>query len=153
MSIIKSETAREIFERLHAHIKFDGHTASIWKDDLISIAKEYGVDLNVYENNTAVFSVGDVIASDNVPNLIGTIINLPRKGGRGDGLALVRVCEGTDKEKNLLVALPHWHKITKKLDRCETSFQEDLEFFVNDCTKAQLEALYERVGEKLKEDK
>ena len=31
----------------------------------------------------------------------------------------------------------------------ETSFQEDLEFFVNDCTKAQLEALYERVKEKL----
>lgn len=33
----------------------------------------------------------------------------------------------------------------------DTSFQEDLEFFVNDCTNAQLRALYERVGERLKE--
>ena len=33
----------------------------------------------------------------------------------------------------------------------ETSFEEDLNFFVNDCTNAQLKVLYERVGEKLKE--
>lgn len=36
-------------------------------------------------------------------------------------------------------------------DRSETSFQEDLEFFVNDCTNAQLKVLYERVSERLKE--
>ena len=34
----------------------------------------------------------------------------------------------------------------------ESSFQEDLEFFVNDCTKAQLKALYERVKEKLEKE-
>ena len=34
----------------------------------------------------------------------------------------------------------------------ETSFQEDLEFFVNDCTEAQLKALYERVCERIKEN-
>ena len=33
----------------------------------------------------------------------------------------------------------------------EVSFQEDLEFFVNDCTRAQLKVLHERVEEKLKE--
>lgn len=36
------------------------------------------------------------------------------------------------------------------IEPAETSFQEDLEFFVNDCTKAQLKVLYERVAEKLK---
>lgn len=40
---------REIFERLHAHCKYDGHTVSVWKKDLISIAKEYGIDLTVYD--------------------------------------------------------------------------------------------------------
>lgn len=33
----------------------------------------------------------------------------------------------------------------------ETSFQEDLDFFVNDCTVAQLLALRERVEERIKE--
>ena len=47
--------------------------------------------------------------------------------------------------------LPYSELITAS--RENTSFQEDLEFFVNDCTHAQLEALYERVGEKLKEGK
>jgi hypothetical protein len=37
--------------------------------------------------------------------------------------------------------------------RENTSFQEDLAFFVNDCTHAQLEALQKRVEEKLKENK
>lgn len=35
-------------------------------------------------------------------------------------------------------------------DLGETSFQEDMDFFVNDCTEAQLKVLYERVVEKLK---
>lgn len=42
--------------------------------------------------------------------------------------------------------LPYSELITAQT---ETSFQEDLDFFVNDCTMAQLEALYERVKEKL----
>lgn len=33
----------------------------------------------------------------------------------------------------------------RKLERKETSFQEDLEFFVNDCTEAQARELYERL--------
>ena len=33
----------------------------------------------------------------------------------------------------------------------ETSFQEDLDFFVNDCTNAQLIALYKEVERKMKE--
>lgn len=49
--------------------------------------------------------------------------------------------------------LPYSELIIGEPDRSETSFQEDLDFFVNDCTKAQLRALYERVGEKLKEGK
>lgn len=40
-----SDIAKEIFERLHQHIKFDGHTVSVWKNDLLCIAKEYGVNL------------------------------------------------------------------------------------------------------------
>ena len=42
---LKEEWAREIFERLHAHRKYDGHTVSVWLNDLICIAKEYGCDL------------------------------------------------------------------------------------------------------------
>lgn len=45
----KAEVAREIFERLHAHIKYDGHTLSVWKSDLICIAKEYDIDLKHYD--------------------------------------------------------------------------------------------------------
>lgn len=33
----------------------------------------------------------------------------------------------------------------------ETSFQEDLDFFVNECTNAQLKALYKEVERKMKE--
>lgn len=40
-----SEIAKEIFEKLYANIKFDGRTVSIWKNDLIEVAKEYGVNL------------------------------------------------------------------------------------------------------------
>ena len=47
----KSEVAREIFERLHAHIKYDGHTLSVWKNDLICIAKEYDIDLEKFEDD------------------------------------------------------------------------------------------------------
>ena len=46
-------------------------------------------------------------------------------------------------------SLPYSELFTMR--REDTSFQEDLEFFVNDCTNAQLEALYERVKEKLGE--
>ena len=45
----KYNIAREIFERLYAHRKFDGHTTSVWLNDLMSIAEEYGVDLKRYE--------------------------------------------------------------------------------------------------------
>lgn len=45
----KQDIAREIFERLYAHRKFDGHTISVWLNDLICIAEEYGVDLKRYE--------------------------------------------------------------------------------------------------------
>lgn len=45
----EKKVAREIFERLHAHRKTDGRRTSIWLDDLICIAKEYGVDLKKYE--------------------------------------------------------------------------------------------------------
>lgn len=40
-----SDIAKEIFERLYQHIKFDGHTIGVWKNDLLCIAKEYGIDL------------------------------------------------------------------------------------------------------------
>jgi len=42
------EVAIEIFERLHSHLKYDGHTISVWENDLICIAKEYDVDLTKY---------------------------------------------------------------------------------------------------------
>ena len=45
--------------------------------------------------------------------------------------------------------LPYSELITYSKE--ETSFQEDLDFFVNDCTNAQLKQLYERIGEKIKE--
>lgn len=56
-----------------------------------------------------IFNIGDEIASNICPNLIGKIINLP-SNGTDEGLALVRVTEG----KTLLVALPHWHKVHKE---------------------------------------
>ena len=37
--------AKEIFEKLYANIKFDGHTVSVWKNDLIEAAKDYGISL------------------------------------------------------------------------------------------------------------
>lgn len=107
-----SDLAREIFERLHAHCKYDGHTVSVWKNDLISIAKEYGVDLTVYEDpETEVFSIGDLVASDRLPNLMGRITKLPRISGRSKGLAVVTVTDWTGKDTTLLVALDKWHKI------------------------------------------
>jgi hypothetical protein len=104
--------AREIFERLHAHCKYDGHTVSVWKNDLISIAKEYGVDLTVYEDSEAeAFSIGDLVASDRLPNLMGRITKLPRTSGRSKGLAVVTVTDWTGKDTTLLVSLDKWHKI------------------------------------------
>lgn len=35
----------EIFKKLYALLKFDGHSISIWKCDLMKLAKEYGVEL------------------------------------------------------------------------------------------------------------
>ena len=40
-----SDVAKEIFEKLYANIKFDGHTVGVWKNDLIEAAKEYGISL------------------------------------------------------------------------------------------------------------
>ena len=54
------------------------------------------------------FNIGDVVASNCCPSLIGKIINL-QNNGTDEGLALVRVAEG----KTLLVALSHWHKAQK----------------------------------------
>ena len=48
---VKREVAREIFERLYAHRKYDGHTVSVWLNDLICIAEEHGVDLKKYEED------------------------------------------------------------------------------------------------------
>lgn len=41
----EDDVAKEIFENLYANIKFDGHTVSVWKNDLIEAAKEYGISL------------------------------------------------------------------------------------------------------------
>lgn len=39
------EVAEDIFKRLYQYIKFDGHAVAVWKNDLVQIAKEYGVIL------------------------------------------------------------------------------------------------------------
>lgn len=57
------------------------------------------------------FAIGDIVASNKTPNLIGTLTNLPRNGGRGDGLAVVTVTDWTGKATTLLVALDKWHKV------------------------------------------
>lgn len=41
----EDDIAKEIFEKLYTNIKFDGHTVSVWKNDLIEAAKEYGISL------------------------------------------------------------------------------------------------------------
>ena len=41
----EDDIAKEIFERLYANIKLDGHTVSVWKNDLMEAAKEYGISL------------------------------------------------------------------------------------------------------------
>lgn len=41
----EDDIAKEIFEKLYENIKFDGHTVSVWKNDLIEVAKEYGISL------------------------------------------------------------------------------------------------------------
>lgn len=63
------------------------------------------------------FNVGDVVALNKDPSLIGEIIKLPGNG-TDRGLALVQVDEG----KTLIVALPHWHKARKAISditRCD----------------------------------
>lgn len=41
----EDDVVKEIFEKLYANIKFDGHTVSVWKNDLIEASKEYGISL------------------------------------------------------------------------------------------------------------
>ena len=41
----EDDVAKEIFEKLYSNIKFDGHTVSVWKNDLIEVAKEYGISI------------------------------------------------------------------------------------------------------------
>ena len=41
----EDDIAKEIFEKLYANIKFNGHTVSVWKNNLIEAAKEYGISL------------------------------------------------------------------------------------------------------------
>ena len=55
------------------------------------------------------FSIGDMVASDSTPNLIGTITNLSAKGSRHYGLAIVDV-----KGKRVLAHLDKWHKVEKE---------------------------------------
>lgn len=67
----------------------------------------------VYDMSRRTFEIGDEVASNNCPGLIGKIINFPRKG-TDEGLALVRVTEG----KTLLVSLAYWHKVKKGGTEC-----------------------------------
>lgn len=41
----EDDIAKEIFEKLYANIKFNGHTVSVWKNNLIEAAKEYEISL------------------------------------------------------------------------------------------------------------
>lgn len=41
----EDDIAKEIFEKLYANIKFNRHTVSVWKNNLIEAAKEYGISL------------------------------------------------------------------------------------------------------------
>ena len=47
---IRTDTAREVFEGLYDKIKYDGHTISVWKNDLIDFAKTFGIDLEPLES-------------------------------------------------------------------------------------------------------
>ena len=53
-----------------------------------------------------IYNIGDTVASNLCPNLIGKIIRLP--ANKADQCtAIVEVADG----KTLLVALQHWHKV------------------------------------------
>lgn len=55
------------------------------------------------------FAIGDEVASDICPALIGKIITMPVAGSKCEGLALIRLAEG----KNMLISLSAWHKVKK----------------------------------------
>ena len=42
----RGEIAEEIFKKLKGKVGFDGHNISVWKCDLVEIAKEYGVNFD-----------------------------------------------------------------------------------------------------------
>jgi hypothetical protein len=42
----RGEVAEEIFKKLKSRVGFDGHNISVWKCDLVEIAKEYGVNFD-----------------------------------------------------------------------------------------------------------
>lgn len=56
-----------------------------------------------------------------------------------------RLKEKIDLNVKFSAELGELREQIRKLERKETSFQEDLEFFVNDCTEAQARELYERL--------
>ena len=40
----KADLAERIFADLFSKVSFDGHNVSVWKTDLIEVAKKYGVE-------------------------------------------------------------------------------------------------------------
>ena len=45
MHFIERNLAEEIFKRLFDMCHFDGHTVGIYKNEIIKLAKEYGINL------------------------------------------------------------------------------------------------------------
>ena len=45
MNFIERNLAEEIFKRLFDMCHFDGHTVGVYKNEIIELAKEYGIDL------------------------------------------------------------------------------------------------------------
>lgn len=41
----ESDVAKEIFDKIRPKIGFDGHNISVWKCELVDIAKDYGIVL------------------------------------------------------------------------------------------------------------
>ena len=55
------------------------------------------------------------------------------------------ICKIREHAKSVIDENNKLREQVRKLERKHTSFQEDLEFFVNDCTEAQARELYERL--------
>lgn len=55
------------------------------------------------------------------------------------------ICKISEHAKSVIDENNELREQVRKLERKHTSFQEDLEFFVNDCTEAQARELYERL--------